>query len=98
MRTALPVVIVAVTAALIILATPQDSTPAPTGQPKVATKAKANELIRRQPGFFVPNLGQWEHPARFVHKTRRVCGQSRSTSLPRNCGASGGSARSSFRS
>ena len=26
------------------------------------------ELVRRQAGFFVPNLGQWEHPARFVHR------------------------------
>ena len=31
--------------------------------------ARSDELIRRQPGFFVPNLGQWEHPARFVHRS-----------------------------
>lgn len=31
--------------------------------------AGANRLMNRQPGFFVPNLGQWEHPARFVHRS-----------------------------
>jgi hypothetical protein len=30
--------------------------------------ARAHELIRRQPGFFVPNLGQWNHHACFVHR------------------------------
>lgn len=35
----------------------------------LAEPAQANELIRRQPGFFVPNLGQWEHPSRFVHRS-----------------------------
>jgi hypothetical protein len=30
---------------------------------------RANELIQRQPGFFVPNLGQWDHPASFVHRS-----------------------------
>ncbi len=34
----------------------------------IADTARANELIRRQPGFFVPNLGQWDHPAKFVHR------------------------------
>ena len=31
--------------------------------------ARADELIRRQPGLFVPNLGQWKHSARFVHRS-----------------------------
>ena len=31
------------------------------------TTAYANRLLQGQPGFFVPNLGQWDHPARFVH-------------------------------
>jgi hypothetical protein len=31
--------------------------------------ARANELIQRQPGFFVPNLGQWEHSAKFEHRS-----------------------------
>jgi hypothetical protein len=34
----------------------------------IADPARANELIRRQPGFFVPNLGQWDHAARFVYR------------------------------
>ena len=61
-----PILVVAVAAALVILAAP---TPAPTVESKVASKAEANELIRRQPGFFVPNLGQWDHPAKFVHRS-----------------------------
>jgi hypothetical protein len=32
-----------------------------------AGASQADELVRRQPRFFVPNLGQWDHPARFVH-------------------------------
>jgi hypothetical protein len=30
---------------------------------------RATRLLNRQPGFFVPNLGQWDHPARFVHRS-----------------------------
>ncbi len=26
-------------------------------------------MLRHQPAPFVPNLGQWEHPARFVRRT-----------------------------
>ena len=36
---------------------------------KPTSKAQANKLIQRQPGFFVPNLGQWDHPAKFVHRS-----------------------------
>ncbi len=31
--------------------------------------AGATRLLNRQPDFFVPNLGQWDHPARFVHRS-----------------------------
>ena len=31
--------------------------------------AGATQLLNRQPGFFVPNLGQWDHAARFVHRS-----------------------------
>ena len=31
--------------------------------------ADATRLLNRQPGFFVPNLGQWDHTARFVHRS-----------------------------
>ena len=33
------------------------------------TTARANDLIRRQPGFFVPNQGQWNHPGKYVHRS-----------------------------
>ena len=33
-----------------------------------ADTARADELIRGQPACFVPNLGQWDHPAKFVHR------------------------------
>ena len=49
-------------------ATPDGKTPAALDT-SIAETARANELIRRQPGFFVPNLGQWDHPARFVHRS-----------------------------
>jgi hypothetical protein len=29
----------------------------------------AAHLMNRQPGFFVPNLGQWDHAAKFVHRS-----------------------------
>jgi hypothetical protein len=67
MRNVLLVLVVA--AALIVLATPDGSTSATTVEPKVATKAQAHELIRRQPGFFVPNLGQWNRAVNFVHRS-----------------------------
>ncbi len=35
-------------------------------QPKLATTADANRTLQRQPHFFVPNLGQWEHDAHYV--------------------------------
>jgi hypothetical protein len=31
--------------------------------------AGATRLMNRQPGFFIPNLGQWGHAARFVHRS-----------------------------
>ena len=31
--------------------------------------ANANRLLQGQPGFFVPNLGQWDHAASFVHRS-----------------------------
>ena len=43
-----------------------DATPAsreqaaPTNTP---TTADADRLLQEQPGFFLPNLGQWDHPA-----------------------------------
>ena len=40
-----------------------------TSDAPIADTARADDLIRRQPGFFVPNLGQWEHSARFVHRS-----------------------------
>ncbi len=36
---------------------------------RATSKAQANAMLQRQPGFFVPNLGQWNHPARFVHRS-----------------------------
>ena len=39
---------------------------APTNTP---TTTDANRLLQGPPGFFVPNLGQWDHPARFVHRS-----------------------------
>ncbi|MHC4814012.1 MAG: DUF7948 domain-containing protein [Planctomycetota bacterium] len=32
------------------------------------SKAQANAMLQRQAACFVPNLGQWEHPARYVAK------------------------------
>jgi hypothetical protein len=49
-----------------------DATPAPqqqTASSTTPTTADANRLLQRQPGFFVPNLGQWEHGARFIHRS-----------------------------
>ena len=43
-----------------------ESQPATTAQPKVATKAAANRMLQRQPDCFVPNVGQWQHGARYV--------------------------------
>ena len=34
----------------------------------IADTARANELIQHQPGFFLPNLGQGDHAAKFVHR------------------------------
>ncbi len=55
------------------LAGPDAQTPVtPDGkahQAPITDTARANDLIRRQPGFFVPNLGQWDHAARFVHRS-----------------------------
>ena len=34
--------------------------------------ASARELLRRQPGTFVPNLGQWRHEAKYVHRSGRM--------------------------
>ncbi len=48
--------------------TPEGKAPTTLDTP-ITDTAQANELIRRQPGFFVPNLGQWDHPARFVHRS-----------------------------
>ena len=31
--------------------------------------AEGNRLLQSQPSPFVPNLGQWEHPAHFVHRS-----------------------------
>jgi hypothetical protein len=36
---------------------------------RVTKTTQATEMIRRQPGVFVPNLGQWEHGATFVHRS-----------------------------
>ncbi len=36
---------------------------------KATSKAEANAMLQRQAGCFVPNLGQWEHRARFVHRS-----------------------------
>ena len=46
--------------------TPEDKASA-TPETPITETAQANELIQRQPGHFVPNLGQWDHPASFVH-------------------------------
>ncbi|MHC4898157.1 MAG: DUF7948 domain-containing protein, partial [Planctomycetota bacterium] len=35
---------------------------------KAPSKAQANAMLQRQAACFVPNLGQWEHPARYVAK------------------------------
>ncbi len=35
---------------------------------KPTSTAEANAMLLRQPGFFVPNLGQWQHRAKFVHQ------------------------------
>ncbi len=50
---------------------PEGKAPATPERPAtpITATAQANELIQRQPGFFVPNLGQWDHPARFVHRS-----------------------------
>ncbi|MFQ5507499.1 MAG: hypothetical protein ACE5F1_22270, partial [Planctomycetota bacterium] len=57
----------------LVLAYPGGETPdgkAPTTlETPITETARANELIRRQPGVFVPNLGQWDHPVRFVHRS-----------------------------
>ncbi len=45
--------------------TPEGQAPATP----ITETAQANELIQRQPGHFVPNLGQWDHPASFVHRS-----------------------------
>ncbi len=36
---------------------------------KDTSKAQANAMLQRQAGCFVPNLGQWNHRARFVHRS-----------------------------
>jgi hypothetical protein len=49
-----------------------DETPASREQAAstiAPTTADANRLMQGQPGFFVPNLGQWDHAARFVHRS-----------------------------
>ena len=36
---------------------------------KATSKAQANAMLQRQAARFVPNLGQWKHRARFVHRS-----------------------------
>ncbi len=36
---------------------------------KATSKAQANAMLQRQAACFVPNLGQWKHRARFVHRS-----------------------------
>ena len=42
--------------------------PDASSQPKVTTKAEVNSMIHGQPACFVPNVGQWDHRAKFVQR------------------------------
>ena len=69
MRNILIALIVTVAAALLSLPSREDSVAMPVAQHAVASNVEAMQLIRCQPGFFVPNLGQWNNAARFVHRS-----------------------------
>ena len=48
----------------------QASAPLPLLQAQVApSTADANRILKAQASPFVPNLGQWDHPAKFVHRS-----------------------------
>ena len=36
---------------------------------KATSKAEANAMLQRQAACFVPNLGQWQHQGKFVHRS-----------------------------
>jgi len=66
-----PVLIVSVAAlvaGVFYLRPAPDLGSSPSVPPSLGT-AGATELLNRQPGFFVPNLGQWDHAASFVHRS-----------------------------
>ena len=43
--------------------------PARASESRSASTLKAGATLNRQLGCFVPNLGQWDHSARFVHRS-----------------------------
>ena len=47
---------------------PPDSVQSPPDSSAPLDRAGAADLVDGQPGFYVPNLGQWGHAARFVHR------------------------------
>ena len=69
MRLPLVIVSLAALATGILYPRPTAGSDLPSTVPSSLDTVGATRLLNRQPGFFVPNLGQWEHPAKFVHRS-----------------------------
>ena len=54
--------------AMVLNPSPASGSQSPRGL-KTTSKAQANAMLQRQAGCFVPNLGQWKHRAKFVHRS-----------------------------
>lgn len=57
---------------LLVLAQPMAQQGAPQAATVGATAPIVAELVQQQPAAFVPNLGQWQHPGRYVARLGAV--------------------------